>query len=211
MIQGPKETHESYFLAHLTNRYLEQRAQDGEPFCLRVDPWGPHQPYYVAPPFARTVDPQKIAPPPNFAQDYSDRPAHQRWCLDEILKGATTKTWPQGAPVVARCYEHIARVDSALLTILDTLDRLNLSENTLVIYSADHGDLLAAQGGGFDKGWILVEETMRIPLAVCGPNVASGAQNEALVSNLDIVATVRDIAGSNWIVEIGLEEHVSPA
>ncbi|MBW3637130.1 MAG: sulfatase-like hydrolase/transferase [Armatimonadetes bacterium] len=102
VIQGPKETHESYFLAHGANRYLEKRAQDGAPFCLRVDPWGPHQPYYVAPPFAGSVDPQKIAPPPNFAQDYSDRPAHQKRCLDEILKGATTRTWPQWAPVVAR-------------------------------------------------------------------------------------------------------------
>ncbi|RYX86493.1 hypothetical protein EON83_02145 [bacterium] len=207
VIDGPPETHESYFLAHLAKRYLHERAQDGEPFCMRMDTWGPHQPYYVAPPFANTVNPSAIAPPPNFEQTWDTRPLHQKQCLDGILQSALTHTWDEWAPIVARCYEHISLVDHAFLQVLNTLDELGLSDNTLVFYSADHGDLLAAHGGGFDKGWLLVEETIRIPFAARGAGVVQGAQSKALVSNLDIVATIRDVTGAS----VGNEAKVDGA
>lgn len=194
VIEGPAETHEAYFVAHLARRYLEERAHDGQPFCLRVDPWGPHQPYYSAPPFADTVDPAAIAPPPNFAHDLADRPAHHRLFRERVQGNRGTRSWDELAPVMARCYEQIALVDNAHLGLLDDLDRLGLSENTVVLYSADHGDVLGAHGGLFDKGWLMVEETMRIPLAVRGPGIPNGRVTEALVSNLDIVATLREIA-----------------
>jgi arylsulfatase A-like enzyme len=200
VIEGPKEVHEAYFVTHLANQYLEERSRDGEPFCLRVDPWGPHQPYYVAAPFAGTVDPDDIAPYPSFTHTLEDRPAHHRDFRAQITKGALPVTWDDWRPVVARCYEHIALVDDALGTVLETLDRLGMADNTIVMYSADHGDILASHGGLFDKGWLMVEETMRIPLAIRSPGYTAGhavrgRQSPALVSNLDIVATVRDAAG----------------
>ncbi|MES2460989.1 MAG: sulfatase-like hydrolase/transferase [Armatimonadota bacterium] len=198
VIDGPKEVHEAYFVTHLANRYLEERARDGEPFCLRVDPWGPHQPYYVAAPFAGTVNPADIAPYPSFTHPLEDRPAHHRDFREQITKGISTVTWEDWRPVVARCYEHIALVDDALSTVLETLDRLGMAENTIVVYSADHGDIIASHGGLFDKGWLMVEETMRIPLAFrdTGNGAARGRRSAALVSNLDVVATVRDAAGA---------------
>ncbi len=197
VLQAPVETHEAYFLAHQANGYLEARARDGQPFCLRLDPWGPHQPYYVAAPFAGTVDPASIPPYPSFEHTLEDRPAHHRRFYDLITRGAAMHTWDDWQPVLARCYEHIALVDHALDTVLETLDRLGLSDDTLVIYSADHGDIIGAHGGMFDKGWLMVEETMRIPLAVRWPGrIAPGARSAALVSNLDLVATIRDVAGS---------------
>jgi arylsulfatase A-like enzyme len=197
VIEGPKEVHEAYFVTHLANRYLEERAQDGEPFCLRVDPWGPHQPYYVAAPFAGRVDPNDIAPYPSFAHTLEDRPVHHRDFRAKITSGSPTVTWEDWRPIVARCYEHIALVDDALGTVLKTLDRLGMAENTLVMYSADHGDILGSHGGLFDKGWLMVEETMRIPVAVRSPYIDSsvGRTSDSLVSNLDLVATVRDAAG----------------
>ena len=197
VIDGPKEVHEAYFVTHLANRYLEERARDGEPFCLRVDPWGPHQPYFVAAPFAGTVDPRAIPEYPSFSQELADRPAHHREFLDLFRNNVLTRTWEEWQPVLARAYEHIALVDDAIGTVLATLDRLGLTENTVVIHSADHGDIIGAHGGLFDKGWLLVEETVRIPVAIRWAGVgASGAISDALISNLDFVATVRDLAGA---------------
>ena len=197
VLLSPRETHEAYFLAHLANRYLEEHVHNGQPFCLRVDTWGPHQPYYVAAPFASTVNPQDIASYPNFSHTLLDRPAHHRDFQELITRKATVRAWKEWQPIVARCYEHIALVEHALSTILETLDRLGLRENTLVIYSADHGDILASHGGLFDKGWLMVEETMRIPFAVRWPQrVTPGGKSEALITNLDIVATLLDVAGA---------------
>jgi arylsulfatase A-like enzyme len=197
VLDAPVEAHEAYFLAHLANRYLEARARDGEAFCLRVDPWAPHQPYYVAAPFANTVDPRSIPPYPSFGHTLRDRPAHHRLFHDQITQNTGMRTWDDWQPVVARCYEHIALVEHALTTMLETLDRLGLADNTLVLYSADHGDIIGAHGGMFDKGWLMVEETMRIPLLMRWPQqIASGVRSHALLSNLDLVATIRDAVGA---------------
>src|SRR5690606_34475464 len=83
-------------------------------------------------------------------------------------------------------------------TVIDTLDRLGLSENTLVIYTADHGDAIGSHGGVFDKGSLMVEETMRVPLAIRWPGVIEeGSVSEALVTNMDLVPTVLDAAGAS--------------
>jgi arylsulfatase A-like enzyme len=141
-------------------------AARGEPFCLRVDVWGPHQPYYVAPPFAGSIDPRQIPEYPTFSHTLADRPASHRRFRDGRHESASIHSWDQWQPVVARCYEHATQVDAALGRVVDALDRLGLAEDTLVIYTADHGDAIAAAGGVFDKDSLMIEETSRIPLAM---------------------------------------------
>lgn len=195
VFETPKETHEAFFTTHLANRWIEERARNGEPFFVRVETWGPHQPHWVPPEFADTIDPRAIPEYPNFDADLSDRPAHHRTFLD----GTETSdyAWEEWQPIVARCYEHVTAVDHAFETVLDTLDRLGLADDTLVLYSADHGDIIAAHGGGFDKGWLLVEETTRIPLVVRWPNgdVPAGEACDALVCNVDYPPTMYEAAG----------------
>jgi arylsulfatase A-like enzyme len=102
---------------------------------------------------------------------------------------------------IARCYEHVALVDSALYEVLLTLERLGLFDNTIVFFTADHGDAIGSNGGVLNKGGLMVEETLRIPLLVCGPQpIARGRTCERLVTNMDIVATITDLCG------LGIEE-----
>ena len=80
VLTTPVETHEAYFLAHLACRWIERVARDGEPFCLRVDTWGPHQPYWVGAAYANSVAPRAIPEYPSFAAPLDDRPrAHRRF------------------------------------------------------------------------------------------------------------------------------------
>ena len=65
-------------------------------------------------------------------------------------------------PLLARAFEHVALIDAAMGRVLEALERLGLADNTLVFYTADHGDIIGSNGGAFDKGWLMVEETMRI-------------------------------------------------
>ena len=199
VLTTPVETHEAFFVSHLACRWLEERARDGEPFCLRVDVWGPHQPYFVGAPFAGSVDPEAIPEYPSFGHDLADRPRlHQRF-RDGRHKAATLEhDWAAWQPVVARCYEHVTQVDAALGRVLDTLDLLGLAEDTLVIYTADHGDAVGSQGGVFDKDSLMVEETERIPLALRWPGVLpAGSATDALVTNMDLVPTLLDAAGAD--------------
>ena len=195
-LSTPVETHEAWFVSHLACRWLEERARDGAPFCLRVDVWGPHQPYFVAPPFAGSVDPRSIPEYPNFAHDLADRPAMHRRFRDGRHKACTIgHDWAAWQPVVARCYAHVTQVDAALGRVLDTLDRLGLADNTLVMYTADHGDAIGSQGGVFDKDSLMVEETERIPLALRWPgHLPAGRVTDAFATHMDLVPTALDAA-----------------
>ena len=194
----PVETHEAWFLAHLASRWLERVAREGEPFCLRVDVWGPHQPYWVAAPFANSVVPRAIPEYPSFAATLGDRPEQHRRFRDGRHQRATVHTWDQWQPIVARCYEHATQVDAALGRVVEALDRLGLADDTLVVYTADHGDAIASHGGVFDKDSLMVEETERIPLAVRWPGrVPPGVVTDRLVTHMDLVPTVLEAAGAD--------------
>ncbi|CAG7614624.1 sulfatase-like hydrolase/transferase [Paenibacillus allorhizosphaerae] len=195
VVKSPKETMEAYFISQLACDWLEQRAQDGEPFVMRVDVWGPHQPYIVAEPFKDTIDPKQIPEYPNFRNTFEDRPRYHQKDRNKWRTTTGYTDWEQWQPIVARAYETFAQTDAALGKVLDALERTGLLENTIVIYTADHGDILGSNGGLFDKDSMLTEETMCIPLAVRMPGASEkGVKLDALVSNMDIVPTVLEMA-----------------
>ena len=194
----PVETHEAWFVAHRAAQWLEHVSRDGDPFCLRVDVWGPHQPYWVAAPYANSVAPRSIPEYPSFAATLEDRPESHQKFAEWRRRHGTAHTWEDWQPIVARCYEHATQVDAAFGQVLDALDRLGLADDTLVFYTADHGDAIGSHGGVFDKDSLMVEETERIPLAVRWPGHApAGAVSPGLVTHMDLVPTLLEAAGAD--------------
>ena len=201
----PKETHEAYFLADMACRQLETLANtaDAHPFHLRLDFWGPHQPFFPTQEFAAMYDPEDIPEYGNFTDSLAGKPEffwhdpHQQ-LTDEKGRFVTPSklSWGEWQGILARAYAHVTLVDAAAGTVLDKLDELGLADNTLVIWTADHGDGLASHGGRFDKGSYLTEEVMRVPLAMRHPQrIKVGQASDALVCGTDIAATILDAAG----------------
>jgi arylsulfatase A-like enzyme len=197
VMTSPVQSHEAWFVCDMAARWLEQVASRREPFALRVDVWGPHQPYWAAGPFSGTVDPATIPEYPNFRHDLRDRPQFQRATRDAQHRDPKWDDWQNWQPMLARCYENASQVDASFGGLLDLLDRHGLAENTMVIYTADHGDGIGSHGGLFDKGSFMVEETMRIPLAVRWPGqIPANYVSSRLVTNMDLVPTVLEAAGA---------------
>ena len=87
-------------------------------------------------------------------------------------------------------------IDAAGGRILDKLDELGLADNTVLMWTTDHGDALASHGGRFDKGSFMAEEVIRVPLAIRHPDRAFvGQRITELVSGIDIAPTILDCAG----------------
>ncbi|MCE2884048.1 MAG: sulfatase-like hydrolase/transferase [Planctomycetaceae bacterium] len=85
-------------------------------------------------------------------------------------------------------------VDDSVGGILDELDRLGLSQDTIVVYTSDQGWFLG-EHGWFDKRW-MYEESFRMPLVVRWPGrVPAGSTSGALVQNLDFAPTFLEAAG----------------
>jgi len=89
----------------------------------------------------------------------------------------------------------VRAVDENVGRLLDYLDKHDLADNTVVIYSSDQGFWLG-EHGWFDKRW-MYEESLHTPLLVRWPDVVKpGAVNDDIVSNLDFAETFLDIAGA---------------
>lgn len=85
-------------------------------------------------------------------------------------------------------------VDDSVGRLLDCLDKLNMQENTIVIYSSDQGFYLG-EHGWYDKRWMF-EESLKMPLIVRWPGVIPArSQREELVQNIDYAPTFLDAAG----------------
>ncbi len=88
----------------------------------------------------------------------------------------------------------IQTVDSHVLSILDELDDQGMSDNTIIIYTADHGELGGAHGIN-GKGATAFREQNNVPFIVSHPDVAGGQRCKAVTSHLDIAPTLISMAG----------------
>lgn len=211
IMQGSKEAHEGFFLAHLACEQLLElaKAEDDRPFAMRVDFWGPHQPYFPTQEYVDMYPPEQIPIYPSFMDDLSTKPelyksdGNHRISNNGKLIIPNPMPWSDWQMVLSRCYAQITMMDEAAGRILQTLEQLGLAENTLVIWTTDHGDAVASHGGHFDKRSYLSEELIRIPLAMrYPPRIPAGQKSEKLVSNIDYAPTMLDAAGLRFVQEV---------
>jgi arylsulfatase A-like enzyme len=200
----PKETHEAFFLASLACDKLAELAatEDDRPFALRVDFWGPHQPYFPTEEYLNLYPPEQIPEYPSFRDDLTTKPelykSERNFGISREGKLIQPNPLPWSAwqQILSRCYAQITMMDEAAGLILDQLDRLGLSDNPLVVWTTDHGDAVACHGGHFDKSSYMPEELIRIPMTLRYPGVVPAGQvSEKLVSNIDLAPTFLDAAG----------------
>ncbi len=199
-LDGPAEAHEVFFLSRLVERWLDSLGRD--PFFARIDPWGPHPPYLLAAPWRGMFEPSAVEPSHNLLFDLAGRPSHHHRYRDywRTTLGLDAQGWRR---MVARALEHVALVEAALLGVVEAVDRIGLADSTLVVFTADHGDAVGSNGGVSNKGGLMVEETMRIPLLMRGPGVPPGTTCDRLVSNLDLPTTILRMCG----IDEGVRMH----
>jgi len=175
---------------------LGRAAGRGEPFFLRWDTSEPHLPNVVPEPFASMYDPAGIPPWPGFEDSLLGKPfiqAQQQrtWRIDG-------RPWEDWAPTVARYLGEVSLLDAQVGRVLAALDQLGLAGNTIVVYTADHGDLCGSHGL-IDKHYVMYDDVARVPLLVRWPQrlARPGRTCDAFVIHaLDLAATFCEVAGA---------------
>jgi arylsulfatase A-like enzyme len=104
---------------------------------------------------------------------------------------ATEEAWKAYQSYYFNC---LRDVDSHLMTVLDALQASGQADNTIVIFTADHGEMAGAQGLR-QKGPFMYQENVRVPFIVRHPDAKHGHQTAALSSAVDLVPTVLEMAG----------------
>ncbi len=158
--------------ADLGVEFLEQTRQDHRPFYLTVQ-WGPpHDPYQAPPHYTQRYDPQRISLRGNY------RPSPQ----------------VPSRQAIAEYYGMVTAIDDQVGRLMKKLDELGLRDNTIVLYSSDHGDMLGSQGERLKrKPW---EESIRVPGILRWPGqVAPGTRNSLFLTHADFAPTLLGMAG----------------
>ena len=137
--------------------------------------------------------------PANFHDDLHTKPeAHRQWRWDQqhglwgYIDPADTKSWLRHLDY----YVELQRLaDESLGTVLAALEDSGAWDDTVVIFTSDHGDMCGSHGLR-SKGPFIYDEIMRVPLYVRAPGVTSaGATTSALATHVDLASTICALAG----------------
>ncbi|WP_082026774.1 sulfatase [Flammeovirga sp. OC4] len=158
------------------NKYLASHANDDNPFLLVLSIATPHYPHGSAPKKFMEMYPQdSLLLPKNVIEKYKKR------ALKEM----------QGY------YAHISATDQAIGSVLDQLKSLGLDENTIIVFSADHGEMLGAHGVKPFVKQLPWDEAIKVPFLIKYPSIGknAGTKIEAPINTPDILPSLLGLAG----------------
>lgn len=173
--------------------YLDHKRDPARPFFLFVNYLEPHSPSLLTEYYRRMFDParMRIPPLPDKTSSGSKRTADNRHEVadPDIVRAMT-----------AAYFAKVQMVDENVGRVLARLEKLGLDRNTIIIFSADHGNMLGDHGKWF-KG-VMHEGSSRIPLLMKVPPAHPAAAmfnrgkvvNE-IVENIDVMPTLMNLIG----------------
>lgn len=206
----PERYHYDAWIAERTGARLEQYANNRENFFLWASFFDPHPPYLVPEPWDSMYDPARLTLPQMTAGEHDRNPPHFQITQQ---KEPDLSPWrePEGNSIhgmgshlhdpaelrkdIAIYYAMISLMDKYIGRILHRLDELKLADNTLVVFTSDHGHVYGHHGL-VSKGPFHYEDLIRVPfIARCPNRVPVARRNDALVSLVDLAPTFLGFAG----------------
>ncbi len=181
VFRGPEHLTHTAFVADETCSYIRRHSSDAL-FCI-AGIYAPHCPINPPQRFVDRYDPAAMPlPARNEGENSVDR---------ETGEPVSDEQWRK---VKAYYYALVSHIDDQVGNIIDTIEELGLRENTLIVFTADHGENLGdhglvAKGQAYDS-------SSRVPLVFSMPGtVAEGEVSHEVVEAVDIVPTFLDLAG----------------
>ncbi len=166
------------------------------PFCMVASFIHPHDPYVARPEWWNLYSDDEIDMP----EDSHETDAHTARVMHGIEADVVDVTEQQVRNARRAYYANISYFDSKVGELVQTLDEAGLRDNTIVIVTSDHGDMLGERGLWYKMNFF--EHSARVPLVIAGPGITkTEAQNPC--SLVDILPTMLDIAG-NSDTELGM-------
>jgi arylsulfatase A-like enzyme len=184
----------SEFTIDLMRQFETPYKLEGKPFFLWANFWGPHTPCLLPEPYYSMYDPRDIPEEPSFAETWANKPhVHE---LYERYWGLSSGGWKSWREIVARYWGYVTMIDDLVGRMLAELHAIGLEDNTLVVFTTDHGDQMGAHRL-IEKGPFAYEETWRLPMVAAHPGVeAPGSVCDEFVYLHDLYPTFLEVAGT---------------
>jgi len=193
--------HSSSFVADRTISFIEEATAEGSPWLAWASFPDPHHPFTPPGQWFDRHDPADMQLPATFddpmdgAPDYLRR-IQQNRTVDSMrnwvdLTGATSPEVTRAA--MAANYGTIEMIDDRVGQILAAIEQLGQTDNTIVVFTSDHGDMMGDHGLLL-KGFMHYRGTLQVPLIVADPRRAAG-RTTSLAGSIDLGPTLLELCG----------------
>ena len=186
------DNHPMGFWTSETLKFLRENRDN--PFCLWYSFFGPHTPITPSRPWADMYDPSSLSLPGNF--DYSRDSVP--WMLANARNNFRKMNEEDHRKVLALYYGLVSQMDYNIGRVLEELERLGIADKTIVVYTADLGEMMA-EHGAWTKFVLGLDATVRVPMIIRLPGAATGGKEiTELVGLIDLMPTLCDLAGLEY-------------
>jgi choline-sulfatase len=178
---------------------LPELAAGDRPFLLFTSYTHPHDPFNITREWWDLYDHEAIDMPAAPAGDPHD---YNEWVQLHHMIDVD----PPGEAEIRNSrhafYGMVSYVDSKVGELVAELERLGIADNTVVVFTSDHGEMLGEHGMWFKRTFY--DGAVRVPLVVAGPGVATGRRCDSAASLADLMPTLLDVAGLDAPASDGL-------
>ncbi|MFW5858024.1 MAG: sulfatase [Planctomycetota bacterium] len=194
----PLEAHHSTWITDRAIEYV--RAHRDEPFLLNVSFPDPHHPFTPPAPYCDMYDGVDLPAPHAVEGEHETKPLLWREAMtgNPFPNDGGARHHPELSAeaygrIVRHTYGMVTLIDDCVGRLLQALEAEGLAENTLIVFTSDHGDFLGDHHL-IQKGQAPCRSLLQIPLIVFEPGAAPGVV-EAVGSNVDVMPTLLDRCG----------------
>jgi arylsulfatase A-like enzyme len=195
----PTEAHSSRWTSEQAIAFLETERDPGKPFFLQVNFYDPHHPFVAPREYLDRYDAAALPPPIGHPGELDGKPAIQREASAEsyagFARGFSTYSLEEIKEILVAYYAMVTLIDDETRRILDRLETLGLADDTVVIFTSDHGEMLGDHQLLL-KGPMMYEGAVRVPLIMRWPGrLPANTRRSDLVQWIDLNPTVLGLAG----------------
>jgi arylsulfatase len=195
----PTEAHYSRWIGDQTIEFLEEGRDPDKPFFFVANFFDPHHGFGAPKEYRDRYDAERLTRPVTREQELAGKPSmltdasHRSYAGH--ARGYTDYSAEELQEVRANYYAMVSLVDDEVGRILDALERTGAAEDTLVIFTSDHGEMLGDHQLML-KGPMMYECAVKVPLLMRWPgHIPAGTVRDELVQWIDLSSTVLDAAG----------------
>lgn len=180
-------------VAFRAKRFLYDYARNGEqrPFCLTVSMTHPHDPYTIPQEYwdryqHNAIDMPRVPYSRELMDPHSKRLRHVYQCDEGTINDEQIRNARHAY------YGALSYVDDQIGDVLKALKETGLDENTIIVFSGDHGDMLGERGLWYKMSWF--EGSARVPMIIHAPQRFTPGRVRESVSTMDLLPTFAELA-----------------
>ena len=200
----PEALYPTTYIAETSKAFISDHVAEhpDQPFFLHCSFTDPHHPFTPPGRYFDMYDPNDMPLPPSFDHVDPDAPSLLTQLREALAEGRAENSGPspfaatadETQQIIALTYGMISMIDDAVADLLAHLDNLGLQDNTVVIFTSDHGDFMGDHGLMLKHG-LHYDGVLRVPFIWADPDEPTPARTDLHGSSVDISASILARAG----------------